>query len=383
MRMLIVFDKIPFPVTGCNQRTFYIAKGLSKNIDVDILALPSERNDLTKKLPNLDNLIIINPFIENIYRNSKKFQFLNYIIKAIFYKCKRLLKMGCPSFTNFNYQSYILREALKRQYLKKKYDLIQVEHFHLAEVIKGLVFKSNCKLILDFHEIESELLKNSERILVENEEKNYSKLYDLGIVCSKTDSLKIKKRWKNNIIVENGVDTEYFKFSQSSSIDKYVFVASMTFQPNIDAANHFINKIQGNIPKKQFQVIGYYTNKPKSIDKNIKYLGYIEDIRPFLKNSIMVCPIFKGSGTRIKILTAFSSGCPVISTSKGAEGIRYTKNKDIIIADSDKEFIEGIKYLIDNKEICQKIALNARKLAESYDWTKITDKYYEDLKQWI
>ncbi len=68
-----------------------------------------------------------------------------------------------------------------------------------------------------------------------------------------------------------------------------------------------------------------------------------------MQGSIMIVPLRIGSGIRLKILEAMSSGVPVISTSIGCEGIPTVNGENIIIADSTEEFItETIKLSSDH-----------------------------------
>ena len=41
----------------------------------------------------------------------------------------------------------------------------------------------------------------------------------------------------------------------------------------------------------------------------------------YRRATVFVAPIQRGSGTRLKILEAMASGCPVASTTIGAEGL--------------------------------------------------------------
>ncbi len=45
-----------------------------------------------------------------------------------------------------------------------------------------------------------------------------------------------------------------------------------------------------------------------------------------------------GSGTRFKILEYMAMGKPVVSTAKGAEGIDYTNDENIIIEDNIENY---------------------------------------------
>ena len=86
-------------------------------------------------------------------------------------------------------------------------------------------------------------------------------------------------------------------------------------------------------------------------------------------------PLRIGSGTRLKILEAMSSGLPVVSTSIGVEGLDVTNMKDVIIADDPQEFADAVALLLNNDSLAQSISVNGRILIEaSYDWSIITDE---------
>ena len=86
------------------------------------------------------------------------------------------------------------------------------------------------------------------------------------------------------------------------------------------------------------------------------------------KNNIMVVPLLTGSGMRIKIIEGMVLGKLVITTTIGAEGINYTDKKNIVIANSPKEFSDAINYYLAHKNEQISIGKEARKLMETdYD----------------
>ena len=97
----------------------------------------------------------------------------------------------------------------------------------------------------------------------------------------------------------------------------------------------------------------------------------------------MVVPLFSGIGIRIKIIEAMAMGKVVITTSIGAEGINYTNNKDIIIANTIEDFKNAIIEIVNNMERRKMIGENARKLIEKEHTNNLlTDKliaFYEQI----
>ena len=65
---------------------------------------------------------------------------------------------------------------------------------------------------------------------------------------------------------------------------------------------------------------------------------------------------------RIKIIEAMAAGKTVISTNIAARGIFYENNKNITIADTPKNFADAITKCINNKDFCNRVGNNAKKL---------------------
>ena len=95
-------------------------------------------------------------------------------------------------------------------------------------------------------------------------------------------------------------------------------------------------------------------------DSNLAVSGYIDNSFSFMSDkSIMIVPLFSGSGMRVKILEGMACGKTIISTTIGAEGIDYTANVDILIADTAEDFIKTITNCLKNPDLCKTIGENA------------------------
>jgi glycosyltransferase involved in cell wall biosynthesis len=76
-----------------------------------------------------------------------------------------------------------------------------------------------------------------------------------------------------------------------------------------------------------------------------------------------------GGGTRLKILEAMALGTPVVSTSKGAEGLNVTSDENILIADGPAQFADAVLCLLNNQTLRSKLSANGRRLVgERYSW---------------
>jgi len=71
-------------------------------------------------------------------------------------------------------------------------------------------------------------------------------------------------------------------------------------------------------------------------------------------------------------------GIPVVTTSKGAEGLDVQNSVHLLIADESVKFAEAVEELITNKDLYASLSVNGRQLVEKYyDWAKIMPKFLD------
>lgn len=149
------------------------------------------------------------------------------------------------------------------------------------------------------------------------------------------------------------------------------FIGSLDWMPNINGLAWFLKEvwkpIHEKFPELEFHIAG--RNMPDEIkkrkEKKLFVHGEVDDAYRFMSNySIMIVPLFAGSGIRVKIVEAMALGKAIISTEIGAEGIDFTDGENIMIANTINTFIEQISTCVANKEKCITLGSNARKFAE-------------------
>ena len=71
------------------------------------------------------------------------------------------------------------------------------------------------------------------------------------------------------------------------------------------------------------------------------------------------------TGSRTKIVESLVYGLPVLSTFEAADGLIGLKNKEnIFLAETPKEFLNHLKYIIENPSILKSIRKKGR---DTYD----------------
>ena len=77
----------------------------------------------------------------------------------------------------------------------------------------------------------------------------------------------------------------------------------------------------------------------------------------------------------MKIVDCFAASLPVISTSKGIEGIPVVNGLQALVTDDWESMIAAIRELWAQPEKSRSLAREGRKLAEGQDWNVAAEKY--------
>ncbi|MFT6686407.1 MAG: glycosyltransferase involved in cell wall biosynthesis, partial [Bacteroidia bacterium] len=97
----------------------------------------------------------------------------------------------------------------------------------------------------------------------------------------------------------------------------------------------------------------------------VSFMGEVSDAKVFVEQqSVIIAPIFSGSGMRVKIIEAMSLGKCVISSPVGAEGIQCENDKDILIAKEADQWIEALDQLWQSSDKLTRLGASANELAE-------------------
>ena len=138
--------------------------------------------------------------------------------------------------------------------------------------------------------------------------------------------------------------------------------------PNNDAVVYFLKEIfpliKKKIPDISFHVLGSKANVFHGIDKNVYTKEGIQDITEELsKYKVFVCPLRFGAGVKKKVIDAFMSKTPVVTTNVGIEGIEVRPEKDILVANRSQEFAGKVIELYQNESKWDRLSCNSYKKA--------------------
>ena len=158
-----------------------------------------------------------------------------------------------------------------------------------------------------------------------------------------------------------------------------VYHGTFSYPPNREALRLFAEILLPGLERQGLKahLLAVGKNPPANCPHpRIHLTGSVKRVAPWLKSAdLAVIPLTDGGGTRMKIIDCFAACLPVISTSKGIEGIPVVPGRHALVIDNWESMIEAIRECWETPEKAQALAREGRALAESMDWKSVAEKY--------
>jgi len=388
-QLLQIAPRWPWPLdTGAKLRNFHLARSLSPQARVALAAFGGELRVDEPAQP-------YQPAVSVPREGHNSF---GKLIRGA---------VGKTPLPLLNYRSEKMARAVQELIGAYDFDIVQFESIHLMPYLPIVrAARKPMLAVLDWHNIESALLEQySDRQsnplrrtyarrtakLMRRMEARAAREFDAHIVCSDEDARRLGALHPDVriFVIENGVDVARFTEARCASAARHriVFVASMDYHANIDAAVWFAQMIWPRLrqaqPNLTFTIVGRdpapEVRKLTAIP-GVEVTGTVPDVRPFYREAFAaIAPLRVGSGSRLKILEAMAAGVPVVATSCGAEGLAVQPGDNVLIGDSAEALCEAIVSLTRNQEMGARLIESGRALVKAhYDWSTIGTRLLED-----
>lgn len=224
-------------------------------------------------------------------------------------------------------------------------------------VLAKLVFDAH--LVVDLHNVEHVLSKEIgyvDRYLFAKSIGSVAvSMADVVVFTSKEDRSQYPIRIrKKSVIVSNGYDTRTFSPSVGAEKRNVLFFGNMEYPPNKEAVEYISRELAPKIEKiaqgTEILLAGPHCEEITDVvsdRSSVKVVGLVDEIAEYIRNSqVVVVPLLRGSGTRLKVIESLACGTKVISTPKGAEGWP-SRWENLVIAESD-EFADRVLSVLDS-----------------------------------
>lgn len=291
------------------------------------------------------------------------------------------------------------------------FDIIQLETLQMATYLDVIHKYSKAPVVLRAHNIEhkiwqriAENCRNPFKRLYLNHLYKSLKRFEIGILnkmdgivaITPVDARNLDRlsHSTNIISIPFGINLDTLHETPVQPDRPSLFhIGTMNWFPNEEGIEWLIKqvwpKIAQRLPEIELHLAGRYM--PEWMKKlsvpNITVEGEVPDVWDYMKQfSIMVVPLFSGSGIRIKIVEAMAAGKAIITTTVGAEGINYENGQHLLIAKDACSFADAVVKLCNDKDLRERLGKNARLLiAKEHDnrvlMQKLTGFYDELLKK--
>ena len=386
MKVLWISPKLPYPPeSGDKLRQFNLIRKLSSHVVISLVAFTLTREEEAQA--------------EHMKQYCEKVKTFYFHEMSHLQRICSILITSNPYYVS-RYQDLAVTKYICDEIEAFRPDLVQFEHTYLAEYLRKIPPHLERPSVLTKHNIDADLALQSYRLAKSAVKKAFwwlewkkmsayepyvDNLFSSVVVMSEVDKAEILERKKppsSVHVVENGVDTERLRPLAPAYEPIMLFIGALDYLPNQDAAIYISREILPLL-KKSFQnaKILLVGRKPSSeilslASDAVEVWGDVPQVEPFYERaSVAIVPLRAGSGSRLKILEAMALGRPVVSTTKGSEGLEIEAGKDFIVADDPAVFAESIKRLLCDRGLYQDIVFHARKTVEQkYDWSEAARK---------
>ena len=134
-----------------------------------------------------------------------------------------------------------------------------------------------------------------------------------------------------------------------------LFLANHAYAPNADALALMLDaiwpQVRAHLPDAHLALAGSSLSDDQraaaQVVPGVDVMGFVNDIAAVIDQAdVLVCPLRAGGGIKVKVLEALRRGCPVVTTTIGAQGIHGTARSAMQIVDSTQGLIEATTALL-------------------------------------
>ena len=415
MKILFIIPWVPYPLdSGGNQAFFNMLDCLRKKHDITLISYThrTEEKKNASELQKIWNNIKIECYTDKqslrpslpefSKKDKRKYSFYEFLRRSMQRKEARLIK---------KYNSKVITQSVSKedqelsdfvrqnstlfksssdinsgflQYIHKKsregFDMVQVEFYEYLPLI--YVLPENVRKVFVHHELrfirnenELSLFQNrtidDEVLFKKEKDRELAMLshFDDIIVLTETDKNILHRYLPNTNIYTSPALTNANKTISNLSFREcrdLVFLGGGNHFPNADGILWFTQRVWPILKRRGFNdniyVVGKWEKDIKQLINSkcssVQFTGFIEDVHSFINGKITIVPIRIGSGMRMKILDAMAAVSPIVTTSKGCEGLPLTNGSDCFIADKEEEFCNCIMNLKSDIQLQKQMVSN-------------------------
>ena len=284
-----------------------------------------------------------------------------------------------------------MERAIEENLRERVFDVIILESLFTTSYIPAIRRLSDAELVLRAHNVEHQLWqevssgmgRGPKRWLLDLFQ---GKLYDeevriMGDVDAVVAMTDKDAAWFENALagqredaegrvtwVPFGLDVEGRKHNCIQEPPNHILhLGAMNWTPNVQGVTWLKDEVWPSVhevlPNARLLLAG--RNMPESwesdADRGIRILGEVDSAEDTYDTPCaVVVPLHAGSGMRIKLAEALASGRPVITTSKGMEGLALTHEEHVLVANTTEEMQAALTRVLEEPALALRLGQNGR-----------------------
>ncbi len=186
---------------------------------------------------------------------------------------------------------------------------------------------------------------------------------DIVLAIQKDEADAVRERLPAVVLASHATDIA--DAPQPGEDDRLLFVGSNTAS-NVEGLNCFYHGIWPAIralrPHAKLTVVGSVSRALEAPPKGVRHLDVTSDLSALYREaSVVISPLFAGSGLKIKLIDALAAGKAVVGTTVTTQGVQDFVSSAIVIEDDPQRFAEAVAKLLTDQT--RRADLGARALA--------------------
>lgn len=214
-------------------------------------------------------------------------------------------------------------------------------------------------------------------------EREIARGMDLSLFCTAADVTRLNA--KEALVVPNGFPDESPVGRPSSLSDPPLvgFVGAFSYGPNHEAAERLVTEIMPKVhaisPHARCVLVGKDGRLLEHLGTDRPWLeitGTVDSVLPWLeKIDVLVMPVTRGGGTRLKVLEALCHRVPVVAHPFTVSGHGLTHGKHLLVGPNAASMAQAVGRLLADTELRVSLAdAGRRRFLEAHTWEKSTEE---------
>lgn len=386
MKILMITPYLPYPLlSGGQTRSYNLIKNLASDYQISLFSFIRDQDEQRYKSALAKYCKKI-----KMFKRRPAWSPLNIFLSAV---------TPYPFLVSI-YLSKTFRQALKKELQKESYDLIHAETFYVMPNIPKttvpiLLIEQTIEYMVYQHYVECAAPTILKPLLwldvakVKFWEKHFWARASRVVAMSNADKKKMQSILPGLEvdIVPNGVDVEAFRSKKKKKLNQItiLYVGNFKWLQNREAVEILLTDVWPQVKKTYPQAHLWIVGRGQTAElkrlatADVNFDEHVDDIRQaYSQADLILAPIEGPGGTRLKILEAMASSCPVVTTPVGIEGIEAEHGIHVMVGKTPNELAAHAIRVLRDDGLRQRLTSQAFSLVkQKYNWQDITKNLAE------